>query len=357
MSLAVGIVGLPNVGKSTLFNAILKKQLAYVANYPFATIEPNTGVVEVPDARVDKLAELSCSKQKVYSTITFIDIAGLVKGASAGAGLGNKFLAHIREVDLILLLLRDFEDAEIIREGSVDPKSDMDILLTELKLKDIETLGKTKEDSKGASSLAGSKPKSMALEALNAGKLLSEVAWSKEELEILQGFNLLTLKPVLPVLNVSERELFGKLGKSERLGEYVNGAETLCVSARIEFELSSLAESDRVAYLTDLGLKEAPLDGVIRKCYEILGLRTFLTTGEKESRSWKFKDGSTAQKCAGVIHSDFERLFIAADVISYKNYLEAGSWGKAKEKGTARLEGKEYIMKDGDVVEFRIGRG
>ncbi|MFH1388618.1 MAG: redox-regulated ATPase YchF [Patescibacteria group bacterium] len=360
MSLSVGIVGLPNVGKSTLFNAILKRQIACVANYPFATIEPNTGVVEVLDSRVDKLAELSHSAKKVYSTITFIDIAGLVKGASTGAGLGNKFLAHIREVDLILLLLRDFEDAEIIREGSINPESDREVLLTELKLKDLEILSKVVDSKeirkKGGSTPAGYYPNVLkkAVGVLDAGKLLANGKWTKEEMEELQGFNLLTLKPILPVLNVSE----------DSIGFVPNGtnpdemrSSRMKVSAKIEFELSSLSTVDRNAYLTDLGLTEAPLDGVIRQAYKMLGLSTFLTTGEKESRAWKFKEGWNAQKCAGVIHSDFERLFIAVDVISYQKYIEAGSWGKAKEKGMARLEGKEYLVKDGDVVEFRVGRG
>jgi len=364
-NLSIGIVGLPNVGKSTLFNAILKKQLAYVANYPFATIEPNVGVVEVPDSRVDKLADLSKSLKKVYSTITFCDIAGLVKGASTGAGLGNKFLSHIREVDLILMVLRDFEDENIVREGSVDPESDMETLLTELTLKDAETLSKKGDKGGKLGKIGGIEEivEKKAMEILNSGGLLSKSVWSKEELDILSEYSLLTLKPMLILRNVSEsglRELeirnYPSLTESRRGLEKLE-IETLAVSAKIEFELAELSPKDRLEYLNDLGLSEPPLDGVIRKCFEMLGLNTFLTTGEKESRAWKFKNGWNAQKCAGVIHSDFERLFIACDVVPFEKLVEAGSWVKAKEKGWVRLEGKDYLVKDGDIVEFRVGRG
>ncbi|PIS22874.1 redox-regulated ATPase YchF [candidate division WWE3 bacterium CG08_land_8_20_14_0_20_40_13] len=356
MALSVGIVGLPNVGKSTLFNAILKRQVAYVANYPFATIEPNVGVVEVPDFRVDKLSELSKSEKKVYSTITFIDIAGLVKGASTGAGLGNKFLSHIREVDLIMLLLRDFEDSEIIREGSTNPESDAEVLLTELKLKDLDTLSKSE---KGGSAPQGHCPDVLkkATEILDNGQLLSEALWTKEELEILSQFSPLTIKPILKVHNVSEKNLNWATAPACTGRPVGQCPDPMKVSAKIEFELASLSEEDQGQYLIDLGLVESPLNAVIKRAYEMLNLRTFLTTGVKESRAWKFVEGWDAQKCAGVIHSDFERLFIAGDVIPYEKFIEAGSLVTAKDKGWVRLEGKEYIMKDGDVVEFRVGRG
>jgi GTP-binding protein YchF len=352
MNLSVGIVGLPNVGKSTLFNAILKKQVAYVANYPFATIEPNVGVVEVSDARVDKLAEISESAKKVYSTITFVDIAGLVKGASKGSGLGNKFLSHIREVDLILMLLRGFEDEDIVREGSTDPESDKEVLLTELKLKDLEALSKA-IDGKWGNASQGHCPDVLkkAVKYLDLGKLLLECSWSKEELGVLAPFNLLTLKPIMYLLNVSERDLLESFEIRNSKFEFMK------VSAKIEYELAEIALEDRVEYLKGLGLVEAPLDSVIRKSYELLGLKTFLTTGKKESRAWKFKEGWNAQKCAGVIHSDFEKLFIACDVIPYEKFVEAGSFIKARERGWVRLEGRDYPVKDGDIVEFRVGRG
>lgn len=343
----VGIVGLPNVGKSTLFNAFLKRQQALSANYPFATIEPNIGVVDVPDFRVDKLTELSKSKKSVYSNITFVDIAGIVEGAHKGEGLGNQFLSNIREVDLILVLLRDFEDTNIVREGSINPVDDFSVILMELVLKDLETITKQESRLKKPSNDKGEKNFQNAVlkikDALNNGKPASEVSLLDDELIAINPLQLLTIKPFLKVTNVSENALSEKIADGQ-----------LCVSAKIESELSVLDVNDQKAFLAEFGVKESPLNAVIKKSYELLGLKTFLTTGEMESRAWKFKEGMTAKQCAGVIHTDFEKNFIKAEVIAYNDYIEAGSKLAAKEKGKLRLEGKDYLFKDGDVVEFKV---
>lgn len=296
MSLKVGIVGLPNVGKSTLFNALLKRQQALVANYPFATIEPNVGVVEVPDERLVKLSEISKSGKIVYATVEFVDIAGLVKGASTGAGLGNKFLSHIREVDVICYVLRDFSDENIIRSGSVNPKDDLEILKLELELADLE---------------------------------------SKEKV------NLLAKKPEIVVYNSDENNLVSDDG--------------IRICAKLESELASLSSEEQKEYLKQLGIKESGLDKLIRKAYETLGLISFLTTGEMESRAWTIHRGTKAPQAAGVIHTDFEKKFIKAKVCDYLKFAESGGWKLASEAGKVRMEGREYEMKDGDVVEFMVG--
>jgi len=344
----IGIVGLPNAGKSTLFNAFLKRQQALSAPYPFATIEPNIGIVDVPDERVDRLAAISHSQKKVYATIEFIDIAGIVKGAHRGEGLGNRFLAHIREVDLVLVLLRAFVDKNVSREGSVSPESDFEIIKSELVLKDLETVAnwlahsrkilKTKEGK--LISPLGKK----ILAHLNKNLLVSRMKLNDEEMKLIKSLNLLTAKPFLKVLNVSEEEISAP-------------TKELVVSAKIEAELANLNDEDRKLYLQELGLKESPLDKVIKKAYQTLGLATFLTTGEKESRAWKFRQGMTAPQCAGVIHSDFFKNFIVAEVVTYDDFVNLGSKQKAREAGKLRLEGKDYIMDDGDVVEFRVGKG
>lgn len=344
----IGIVGLPNAGKSTLFNAFLRRQQALSAPYPFATIEPNIGIVDVPDDRVDQLAKLSHSQKKVYANIEFVDIAGLVKGAHRGEGLGNRFLAHIREVDLIIVLLRAFEDENVSREGSVSPENDLAIIKSELVLKDLETVTnwlahnkknlRTKEGKR--ISLLGEK----ILTRLNKNLLVTQIKLDDEEKELIKSLNLLTAKPFLEVLNVSEREIS-------------KPNQSLVVSAKIEAELASLSDKDKKLYLQELGLQESPLDKVIKKSYQTLRLATFLTTGEKESRAWKFRQGMTAPQCAGVIHSDFLKNFIVAEVINYDDFINLGSKQKAKEAGRLRLEGKGYLMQDGDVVEFRVGKG
>ena len=347
MSLKVGIVGLPNVGKSTLFNALLKRQQALVANYPFATIEPNIGVVEVPDERLIVLAKISNSARTVPATVEFVDIAGLVAGAATGAGLGNKFLTHIREVDVILQVMRDFEDSEIVKEGSVDPETDYAVIETELILKDLETVTKTLE-SKDSKAKGNEKKKAVVeklFAGLNDGKPARMVLVGDEEWELAHDLFLLTAKKEIKVFNVGEMDPL--IREDER--------EELYICAKVESELSSLDEVDAKAYMAELGIKESGLDMLIKKAYESLGLISFLTTGEMESRARTTTKGAKAPQAAAVIHTDFEKKFIKAKVCDYERFVEAGGWKVAADKGWVRFEGKEYEMKDGDVVEFMIG--
>ncbi len=347
MSLSVGIVGLPNVGKSTLFNALLKRQQALVANYPFATIEPNVGVVEVPDERLKKLAEISNSGRIVPATVEFVDIAGLVAGAAAGAGLGNKFLTHIREVDVILQVLRDFQDSEIVKEGSVNPETDYQVIETELILKDLETIARVREGKDIRAK--GMEKKKEVVErlyaGLNEGKSAREILKGEEDWELAKDLFLLTAKKEIRVYNVSEDD--------KRLREPMG--ENLYICAKVEAELSSLAEDDAKVYLHELGIKESGLDLLIKKAYLALGLISFLTTGEMESRAWTTTVGAKAPQAAAVIHTDFEKKFIKAKICDYDRFVEAGGWKGASDKGWVRFEGKDYEMKDGDVVEFMIG--
>jgi len=347
MSLKVGIVGLPNVGKSTLFNALLKRQQALVANYPFATIDPNVGVVEVPDERLSVLAKISNSGKIVPATVEFVDIAGLVAGAATGAGLGNKFLTHIREVDVILQVLRDFEDSEIVKEGSVDPLTDYNVIETELILKDLETIGKSLE-SKDIKAKGMEKKKSVVeklFNGLNNGKSARDLLITDEDWELAKDLFLLTAKKEIKVFNVSESD--------SRLKEQIGNDLYIC--AKVESELSSLDELDAKAYMAELGIKESGLDLLIKKAYFELGLISFLTTGEMESRAWTITEGTKAPQAASVIHTDFEKKFIKAKICDYDKFVEAGGWKLAAEKGWVRFEGKEYQMIDGDVVEFMIG--
>jgi len=361
MSLRVGIVGLPNVGKSTLFNALLKRQpsfaeategqagfgLAKVGNYPFTTIEPNVGVVEVPDERLSVLAKISNSGRVVPATVEFVDIAGLVAGAATGAGLGNKFLTHIREVDVILQVLRDFEDTEIVKEGSVNPETDYSVVETELILKDLETVEKLK-NSKTQELKTNERKRILVdklFEGLNTGKPARTVLVGEEERELTHDLFLLTAKKEIKVFNVGEMD--------PRLREDDN--EDLYICAKVESELSSLSEEDAKAYLAELGIQESGLDLLIKKAYSSLGLISFLTTGEMESRAWTVTNGMKAPLAAGVIHTDFEKKFIKAKVCDYDKFVKAGGWKEAADKGWVRFEGKEYVMKDGDVVEFMIG--
>lgn len=366
MSLRVGIVGLPNVGKSTLFNALLKKRVALSANYPFATIEPNTGIVAVPDARLAKLAELTRVEEKmeslppvIYATVEFVDIAGLVKGASEGAGLGNQFLSHIREVDAIIHVLRDFNDSNIVREGSVDAISDKETIETELALADIQVMeklipGQEKMVRGSKDPLEGEK-----LQILNSikteleqGHFLGKYHVGDERLK--EWFNtlpLLTTKPVLYVFNVSEDEL-GQKHHDRDKNVYNN---EIVISAKIEEELVELSDEEKKEYLAELGIKEPGLERLIKKAYSLLGLGSFLTAGKKEVKAWTFKVGMKAPEAAGVIHTDFVKKFIRAQVVSYEQLIEAGSMAAAKSKGWVRTEGKDYLMIDGDVVEFLIG--
>lgn len=346
MSLRVGIVGLPNVGKSTLFNALLKKQQALVANYPFATIEPNVGVVEVPDERLLQLAKVANSGRIVPATVEFVDIAGLVKGAAEGAGLGNKFLAHIREVDVIVQLMRDFHDGDVVKEGSVDPKSDYEVVTDELILKDLETLMRVR-DSKDLR-MKGMEKRKVVIEklceALNSGKRAAEVLGEEDE-ELVRDLFLLTGKREIKVLNVSEDD--------PRLRNY--DGEEVIICAKTEAELAGLGEEDAKEYLAQMGVVESGLDKLIRRAYERLGLISFLTAGEMESRAWTIRAGTKAPQAAGVIHTDFEKKFIKAKVCNWEEFVEMGGWKLAAEKGRVRMEGREYVMKDGDVVEFMVG--
>jgi ribosome-binding ATPase len=329
-SLKVGIVGLPNVGKSTLFNALMKRQVAYAANFPFATIEPNVGIVPVPDERLNKLAEVTKISEKmntvppiVNATVEFVDIAGIVKGASTGAGLGNKFLSHIREVSAICFCLRAFSDNDVIREGSTDPKNDLEILKTELDLADLETVE----------------------------------SHSKKKNQDMENLPLFSKKPILIVLNIDEGELPNankiEIEYAEKLGVHVN--QVIAISAKIESELSDLNETDQKKYLEDLGVKQNGLERLAKKAFETLGLITFLTAGEKEVRAWTINKGIDAQNAAGVIHTDFIKKFIKADVCDFKDFTDLGGWKAAREAGKVRSEGRDYIMADGDVVEFKIG--
>lgn len=354
MSLKVGIVGLPNVGKSTLFNALLKRQQALVANYPFATIEPNIGVVEVPDERLMKLAEIVHTDKIVYATVEFVDIAGLVAGAAAGAGLGNKFLSHIREVDIVVQVLRDFADPEVVKEGSVDPKSDYEVVTSELILKDLETVIRMKEGKtlreKRMDLPAGRQERKREVveklyEGLNSGKPAREILVTDEERELAADLFLLTMKKEIRVLNVGEND--------PRLRGY--SGEEVVISAKIEAELSSLAKDDARAYMSELGIREAGLDKLIRKAYETLGKISFLTAGEIEAKAWTIDRGMKALEAAGVIHTDFTKKFIKAKVCTYDDFVKFNGWKGAAEAGRLRLEGKEYVMADGDVVEFMIG--
>lgn len=364
MNLSVGIVGLPNVGKSTLFNALLKKQQALAANYPFATIEPNVGIVPVPDQRLTKLADITKEEEKMGglppikpATVEFVDIAGLVKGAAEGAGLGNKFLSHIREVSVICHVVRAFEDPDVIREGSTDPKSDYEVITSELILSDLSTLDKQAGNRK-IEAVKLNAAKKLAQE-LNTGKRAHDVGVSDEEAEAMKEFFLLTSKPEIIVLNVSEeqytKENIPQVIKnfSEALGMPEDLFVVIC--AKIEAELAGLSDEEQIEYLKDLGFEASGLERLIQKAYEQLGLISFLTAGEKEIRAWTVKKGSSAPVAAGEIHTDFTKKFIKAEVVGFDDYITNGGRKKAREVGKARLEGKEYIVQDGDIIEFKIG--
>lgn len=358
--LRVGIVGLPNVGKSTLFNAILKKEQALSANYPFATIEPNIGVVDVVDKRLDKLAEFVEKNEGkkppiVYASIEFVDIAGLVAGASQGEGLGNQFLANIREVDMIIQVVRDFSDPDIVREHSKNPDVDTDVINSELIIKDIESLEKKiKSLGKDPKKIKEIEILNKYMEHLNKGGLaydLRSVLDQKDYLEIVRPLFLLTDKDMIYVFNVAEDD---ERLKTNSVSSFKD-RPVVFVSAKIEFELASLSPEDQQAFLNDLGIAESGLDKISRTCFEKLGLINFFTAGIIEVRAWQIKNGSTAQKASAAIHTDFEKNFIKAEVIAYEDYITYGSKLKAKDAGKLRLEGKEYIVKDGDVIEFKIG--
>ncbi len=352
MSLSIGIVGLPNVGKSTLFKTLTKKEVL-IANYPFATIDPNVGVVLVPDERVDKLAELSKSKKKIYATVDFVDIAGLVKGASEGEGLGNKFLANIRETDAILYVLRAFRNADIINtQQDVNPLKEKEILDVELILKDLETINKRIDGLEG-DVRAGKKEaiKEMAVikkakEFLSQEKILIDQNFTDDEKEILESFQLLTFKPRLYLLNGKDEEI----ARSDLAKNF--GDNYLIIDVATEYEAEELSQEERKS----LGLPElSETDILIKKSYELLNLITFLTTGEDETRAWTINKGDAAPKAGSAIHTDFENKFVKAEVVFWKDLLDAGGYPKAREQGKLRTEGKEYVVKDGDVIEFKHG--
>lgn len=360
MSLSIGIVGLPNVGKSTLFNALLKQQAALAANYPFATIEPNVGVVPVPDVRLEKLAEIVGTKVVKPATVEFVDIAGLVKGAHEGEGLGNKFLAHIREVDLVCHVLRDFSDSNVLREGSVDVKTDRETIEMELLLSDLTTLEKQREPkaTKDKDELLRWSIITQFTENARLGKLIKEVVKSDDEAAIAKELNLLTAKKILYVINVDEDKVKDSEGLmvswAEKLGVKVD--EVVIISAQIESELASLSDEDQVLYLRDLGVQESGLERLIKRAYQQLQLQSFLTAGEVEVRAWTVNKNTTAPEAAGVIHTDFEQNFIKARVVDYDDFVKYSGWKGSKEVGKMRLEGRDYQMREGDVVEFMVGK-
>ena len=358
----IGIVGLPNVGKSTLFNAITNAG-AECANYPFCTIEPNVGVVPVPDERLDNLAKMYNPQKVTHAVIEFVDIAGLVKGASKGEGLGNKFLSHIRETDAICEVVRCFEDSNIIHvDGSINPVRDIETINLELIFADLETVEKRIDRS--SKMIKADKKYQFELdtwkkvrEALENGKMARSLDYSEEELEVIKDAFLLTMKPILYVANVSEEQLSDNNDANVKaVEEYAkqDKAEVIKLCVKIEEELSSLDGDDKKEMLEALGLEESGLDKVIKSSYDLLGLMSFLTAGEPEVRAWTIKKGTKAPQAAGKIHSDIERGFIRAEIVSYDDLIREGSMVAAKEKGLVRSEGKEYIMQDGDIVLFKF---
>ncbi len=371
--LSAGIVGLPNVGKSTLFNAVTRTRKAQAANYPFCTIDPNVGVVTVPDHRLGKLSELSKSEKTVPAAIEFVDIAGLVKGASAGEGLGNQFLSHIREVNAIVQVVRCFESGDIHHvSGSIDPVRDIEVINTELILADLAALQK-RRDRLQKEVRAGNKTAKAEtavieklLPHLDAGKPAVTAALGDDEKELAREFFLLTSKPTLFACNVGEADLAALKQPDadtaaarhvRAVEEYARShfaTEAVVISAQIESELVDLSEAEAAEFLRDLGVEGSGVNALIRSVYHLLGLRTYLTTGEKETRAWTIRDGDKAPAAAGVIHSDFERGFIAAEVVHFDDLVALGSQARAREAGKLRIEGKEYVVKDGDVVEFRF---
>ena len=364
MSLTAGIVGLPNVGKSTLFNAITNSQVL-AENYPFATINPNVGVVEVPDERMDEIVKLFHPKKVINTTFEFTDIAGLVKGASKGEGLGNQFLANIRQTDAIIHVVRCFDDPDIEHvEGSVDPVRDIEEINLELCIADLDTvenrLAKVirKAQTKEKDAVLENETLQKLKEALTAGKPVRLMELSDKDREYLKNYSLLTAKPVIYVANMSDEEVsqpeqnayfesVKKLADSE-------GSECIAICAKMEEELSGMEKEEKKAFLEDLGIQTSGLDQIIKAAYHLLGLRTFFTVGEPECRAWTFRQGMKAPQCAGIIHSDFEKGFIRAEIYSYEDLMEYKNETALKEHGKIRLEGKDYLMQDGDIVFFRF---
>ena len=364
MALKAGIIGLPNVGKSTLFNAITKKNIL-AANYPFATIDPNVGTVTVPDKRLEVLNDMYIPNRLIATQYEFIDIAGLVKGASNGEGLGNKFLANIREVDAIVEVVRCFENKDIIHvEGNIDPVRDIEIINYELILSDSEIVeGRLLKIEKKASTTNDKELQfevvllKKVIKYLNEGVMLRSVSFDENEIKVLKNYNLITIKPFIYLANVSEEDLLNDgnvyVNKVREVASSL-GSPVILMCAKIESELSELDEDSKKEFLADLGIQNSGLDQLIHITYHMLGLKTFFTVGSDEVRAWTFKDGMKAPECAGLIHTDFQKGFIKAEVMSYDDLVTYGSEVKVKEAGKARLEGKEYVMQDGDICLFRF---
>lgn len=363
MSLKAGIVGLPNVGKSTLFNAITKQSIL-AANYPFATIEPNVGIVNVPDERIEKLNQMYNPMRLIPTSYEFNDIAGLVKGASSGEGLGNKFLSHIREVDAIVEVVRCFEDSNIIHvDGDINPIRDIEVINIELIMSDLEIIdnrinkiGKKAMTTKDKKDLLEIELLNKLKSNLESGISVRNTFLSSDELSIISSFNLITLKPIIYVCNVNEIDVATGNKYTSLVEEYAKneGSEVVAICAKIESELVELPEEEQLEYLSELNISESGLSKLIKKTYSLLGLATYFTVGSDEVKAWTFKKGMKAPSCAGLIHSDFERGFIRAEVMSYDDLINCGSEVLVKENGKMRLEGKEYVMQDGDICHFRF---
>ncbi len=359
MSLQAGLVGLPNVGKSTLFNALLSRTVADAQNYPFCTIEPNVGVVEVPDERLPKLAKVVNTQKIIPAAIEFVDIAGLVEGAHKGEGLGNKFLSHIREVDVIIMVLRDFENDNIVRAGSTNPENDMQILLTELQLADLAQLEKQNRPNKKLSD--EEKARYDAIDKIRAkleqGKNASEADLTKDEAHAIKSFGLLTLKPIIIVLNTDEEKLNELFGSESSLRAPMNIGEKqsiVALNAKLEADMAGMTRDERIELLNAYGIEKPGLEILIKKTYETLGLITFLTAGEKEVRAWPILKGTLAPQAAGAIHTDFEKGFVKAKIANFEDFIGLKGWKGVMDAGKVRFEGKDYEMQEGDVVEFMI---
>ena len=363
MSLKAGIVGLPNVGKSTLFNAITKKNIL-AANYPFATIEPNVGIVIVPDKRLDILTEIYHPERTIPTAYEFTDIAGLVKGASVGEGLGNKFLSHIREVDAIVEVVRCFDDSNIIHvENGIDPIRDIEIINLELSLADLEIVNsridkikKKAETNRDKEAMAEYEILKKVKSSLENGFALRRIEFTKEEKNYLKSFNLLTAKPIIYLANVLENELTSDNDYVKKVIEYAENenSRVIKICAKMESDLSDLSDNDKKEMLNAIGIEESGLDLLIKETYDLLGLETYFTAGKDEVRAWTYKKGMNAKECAGIIHSDFEKGFIKAEIMSYDDLVKYGNELKVKEAGKTRLEGKDYLMQDGDICYFRF---